>query len=95
MRRSRLDGWARAAPVWRTCGPLHCLREALRRHRLGPRDGPWIDPQQVRERHRQALVALRETAASFDELVILDNSAEASGRLEPTTALILERGRVS
>ena len=84
-----------AINIERIHGRVEADKEALRRHRLGPRDGPWIDPQQVRERHRQALVALRETAASFDELVILDNSAEASGRLEPTTALIIERGRVS
>ena len=85
----------RAINIERIHGHVEADKQALRRHRLGPRDGPWIDPQQVRERHRQALASLSETAGSFDELVILDNSAETSGRPEPTTALILEDGRVS
>ncbi len=68
-----------AINIERIHGRTEADKEALRRHRLGPRDGPWVDPQRVRERHRQALAALTETAASFDELVVFDNSARQPG----------------
>ena len=34
-------------------------------------------------------------APSFDELLVFDNSAKASGAPEPTTAPIIENGRVT
>ena len=56
--------------------------------------GHWIDPRQVPDRYRHSLHNLRQTAHRFDELTIIDNSAEsARGLPEPKTELVLENGR--
>ena len=47
-------------------------KHAQKRHRLGPRTGPWVDPERVRNRYRQALVALTKTVTLFDELLVLE-----------------------
>ena len=84
-----------AINIERIHGRVEANEHARRRHRLGPRMGPWIDPGRVRNRYRRALIALRKTVTVFDKLVVLDNSAEASRPPEPTTVLILERGAAS
>ena len=64
------------------------------KHRVDQQTGHWIDPRQVPDRYRHSLHNLRQTAHCFDELTIVDNSAEsARGLPEPKTELVLENGR--
>ena len=64
------------------------------RRRVEHQTGHWIDPRQVPDRYRHSLHNLRQTAHRFDELTIVDNSAEsARGVPEPKTELVLENGR--
>ena len=64
------------------------------RRRVEDQTGHWIDPRLVPDRYRHSLHNLRQTAHRFDELTIVDNSAESGrGILEPKTELVLENGR--
>ena len=64
------------------------------RRRVEQQTGHWIDPRQVPDRYRHSLHNLRQTAQRFDELTIVDNSAEsARGLPEPKIELVLELGR--
>ena len=58
--------------------------------------GHYVDPQRVPDRYRHSLHNLRQTAAGFDELVIVDNSSPAErGIPDPRIELVLERGHVA
>ncbi len=57
--------------------------------------GPRLSREHIANRHRQAQRTLKETAADFDELIVLDNSEPAgTNRPEPRTELVIERGVV-
>ena len=63
------------------------------KYRVEHQTGHWIDPRQIPDRYRHSLHNLRQTAHRFDELTIVDNSAESPrGVPEPKTELVLERG---
>ncbi len=63
--------------------------------RVEHQTGHWIDPRRVPERCRHSLHNLRQTAHRFDELTVVDNSAECDrGIPEPKTELVLEKGRI-
>ena len=63
--------------------------------RVESRTGHWVDPLRVPERYRYSLHNLRRTAEVFDELTIVDNSADTErGIPDPRTELVLEKGRV-
>ena len=64
------------------------------KYRVEHQTGHWIDPRQIPDRYRHSLHNLRQTAHRFDELTIVDNSAESPrGVPEPKTELVLEKGR--
>ena len=64
------------------------------RERVENQTGHYVDPKRVPDRWRHSLHNLRQTADRFDELVIVDNSpARERGIPDPTTELVLEKGR--
>ena len=66
------------------------------RHRAEYQTGHWVDPRRVPDRYRYWLHNLRRTAEQFDELIVLDNSAERDrGIPDPRTELVLEKGRTA
>ena len=84
-----------AINIERIHGRTEADKEALRRHRLGPRDGPWVDPQRGA---RAAPAGARRADGDGRQLRRagrLRQLGEATGQPEPTTALILENGQVS
>lgn len=69
-------------------------RERIQR-RVAAMQGPGVSREHIASRHRQALVALLETAGRFDELIVLDNTEPAGERgPEPRTELVIERGTI-
>ena len=66
------------------------------RHRAEYQTGHWVDPRRVPDRYRYSLHNLRRTAEQFDELIVLDNSAERDrGIPAPRTELVLEKVRTA
>ena len=59
------------------------------------RAGPSTAPRRLARASGTAAGSLTSMAPSFDELLVFDNSAKASGAPEPTTAPIIENGRVT
>ena len=77
-----------------TAGPAINVERIARR--VERRTGHWVDPLRVPERYRYSLHNLRQTGETFDELTLVDNSADnARGIPDPRTELVLERGRIS
>ena len=63
--------------------------------RVAALQGPGVSREHIASRYRQALRALRETAARFDEVTVLDNTEPAGERgPEPRTELVIERGAI-
>ena len=66
------------------------------RTRVENQTGHWVDARRVPDRYRHSLHNLRQTADRFDELTIVDNTPERDrGIPDPTTELVLEKGRTT
>ena len=66
------------------------------RTRVENQTGHRVDARRVPDRYRHSLHNLRQTADQFDELTIVDNTPERDrGIPDPTTELVLEKGRTT
>ena len=66
------------------------------RTRVENQTGHHVDAKRVPDRYRYSLHNLRQTADQFDELTLVDNTPDRErGIPDPTTELVLERGRTT